>query len=72
MTAQRSDLMTAKPNDPNSLEPYALSLVPFLNPQSAIPSTKSQGVRCQGRETQKLKPEFCLLSPDYFFVVPSA
>jgi len=66
MTAQRSDLMTAKPIDPNRLEPWALSLVPFHNPQVEIPNLKHQisgcqvfrrrRIRCHGRETQKLKP----------------
>jgi len=41
MTAQRSDLMTAKPYDPNSLEPWALCLVPYINPKSEIRNPKS-------------------------------
>jgi len=30
--------------------------------KSQIPSTKSQGVRCQGGETQKLKPETLVIA----------
>jgi hypothetical protein len=34
------------------------------NPKHQISRCQVSGVRCQGRETQKLKPEFCILTPD--------
>ena len=42
---------------------------PTLRAGPRFPSNKSQGVRCQERETQKLRPEYSYLNTETLFIV---